>query len=116
MDSNALMEKAHRFARIGRYDEAIACFDKVLEIDGKNTTAMENKGKIYYSLGWYEDAITWYDKALAINKNLVSAWFEKGYTLRKIQRYEEAIIVKNLKFDTKFTPEEFSNPCFGETQ
>ena len=26
------------------------------------------------------------------------------------------IIVKNLKFDTKLTPKEFSNPCFGETQ
>jgi HEAT repeat protein len=28
----------------------------------------------------------------------------------------EEIIVKNLKFDTKLTPKEFSNPCFGETQ
>ena len=45
MEINALMEKAHRFARIGRYDEAIACYDKVLEIDGKNTTAMRIKEK-----------------------------------------------------------------------
>ncbi len=35
---------------------------KFLEIDGKNTTALENKGKIYYSLGRHEDAIAWYDK------------------------------------------------------
>jgi len=26
------------------------------------------------------------------------------------------IIVKNLNFDTKLIPNEFSNPCFGETQ
>ena len=25
-------------------------------------------------------------------------------------------IVKNLKFDTKLIPKEFSDPCFGETQ
>jgi len=27
-----------------------------------------------------------------------------------------SFIVKNLKFDTKLPPKEFSNPCFGETQ
>ena len=80
MEIKALMENAHRFARIGRYDEAIACYDKVLEIDGKNTTALENKGKIYYSLGRVcKDAITLYDKALAINNNLASAGLKRVY-------------------------------------
>jgi len=31
-------------------------------------------------------------------------------------KFHQVIIVKNLKFDTKLTPKEFSNPCFGETQ
>ena len=77
--------------RIGRYDEAIDLYKKLLESDSKNTTSLENIGKMYYSLGRHEDAIAWYDKAVAINPKLPSVWFEKGYALRKIHRYEEAI-------------------------
>ena len=91
MDFTELLEKAHHLTRIGRYDDAISVYDKVLEADKNNTTAYENKGKVYYYLGRHDDALTCYDQALGIEPNLTTAWYEKGYTLRKIGRYIEAI-------------------------
>mgnify|MGYP003613970492 CR=1 FL=1 len=55
MDIPALMDKAHHLMKVGRYDEAISLYDQVLEVNGNNTKALENKGKIYYYLGRHED-------------------------------------------------------------
>ena len=78
MDIPAVLDNAHHLMKVGRYDDAISLYDQVLEVNGNNTVALENKGKIYYYLGRHEDAIACYDKAIAINPNLITVWFEKG--------------------------------------
>lgn len=79
--------------KIGRYDDAIVHYDRVLEQDGRNITALEEKGNVYYSLGRHEDAI-------AINPKLILLWYEKGYALRKIHRYEEAIACFDITLES----------------
>ncbi|MFQ6062233.1 MAG: tetratricopeptide repeat protein, partial [Methanosarcinales archaeon] len=50
-------------------EEAIKCYDKVLEIDPESVHALYNKGNALYNIGNYEDAIECYDKALEIDPN-----------------------------------------------
>ena len=78
MDIPAMLDKAHNLTKVGRYDDAISQYDKILEIDGNNTVVLENKGKVYYYLGRHEDAIACYDKAIAINPKLVTVWYKKA--------------------------------------
>ena len=51
MDIPAILDKAHHLMKVGRYDDAISLYDQILEVNGNNTVALENKGKIYYYLG-----------------------------------------------------------------
>ena len=72
MDIRADLEEAHRLKSMGRYNEAIARYDRIIQQDPKNTSALENKGEVYYYLGRHEDAIACYDQALAINPGLTT--------------------------------------------
>jgi tetratricopeptide (TPR) repeat protein len=79
------------------YDEAIASFEKALEINPNH-----NKSKEYLAYAWvkkglksytqknYAEAITYYDKAIDINPNYADAWYNKGVSLGRLGRHEEA--------------------------
>ena len=51
---------------IGKFNESITYFDKVLAIDTNNTIALTQKANAFGGLGKYPEAITYYDKVLAI--------------------------------------------------
>ena len=76
---------------LGRCEEAIRCYDKVLELDPQDALAWNNKGRSLDSLGRHEDAIRCYDKALELNPRNATAWHNKGLSLDSLNRYEEAI-------------------------
>jgi tetratricopeptide (TPR) repeat protein len=52
---------------IGKFNESITYFDKVLAIDPSNTIALTQKANAFGGLGKYPEAITYYDKVLAID-------------------------------------------------
>lgn len=62
----------------GKYDEAVGCMDKVLEIDPNDATALANKGEALLYLGKYDEAIQSLDKAIKINPKNTDAWGTKG--------------------------------------
>ena len=76
---------------LGRYEEAIRCCDKALDIDPQYTRAWNNKSNSLKSLGRYEEAIRCCDKALEIDPQYLYAWNNKSNSLKSLGRYEEAI-------------------------
>jgi tetratricopeptide (TPR) repeat protein len=90
----------------GKYEEAIKCYDKALELDDKHTDGLtwNNKGMAFNNLGKYEEAIKCYDKMLEINPEDKYALNGKGYVLNQLEKYEEAIKYndKALEIDPKF--------------
>ena len=52
---------------LGKYEEAIATYDKAIEIDPQYADAWNNKGSALGCLGKYEEAIAAYDKAIEID-------------------------------------------------
>jgi superkiller protein 3 len=58
---------------LNKYDEAIAAYNKAIEINPQYSYAWADKGKALVKLGKSEKAITAYDKALEINpRNLIA--------------------------------------------
>jgi len=76
---------------LGKYQEAIKCYDKALEINPALTDVWSNKGNTFKNLGKTREAIGCYDKALEINPRNVEAWCNKGIALGTLGKYQEAI-------------------------
>jgi tetratricopeptide (TPR) repeat protein len=75
---------------LGKYDEAIKCYDKSIEIDPDNPVVWNNKGLALNSLGKYDEAIKCYDKIIEIDPNDADAWNSKGLALNSLGNYDEA--------------------------
>jgi tetratricopeptide (TPR) repeat protein len=58
---------------MGKYKEAIECYDKSLKLNPDNAIDWNNKGAAFDELGKYDEAIECYDKALAIDPNYTKA-------------------------------------------
>ena len=78
-----------------RYEEAISCLDKALEINPRHYKAWFLKGMSLGDLGKIEEAIGCYDRALEINLWYPEAWMFKIRALEVSKRYLEAISCAN---------------------
>ena len=81
--------KGYALDELGRYDEAIQNYDRVLELDDKYVYAWNGKGSALYNLGKYKEAIHLYDKAIEIDGKHASAWYNKGNALEKLGKHKE---------------------------
>ncbi|HKX96206.1 MAG TPA: tetratricopeptide repeat protein, partial [Candidatus Nitrosocosmicus sp.] len=75
---------------LGDNQEAIACYDKAIEINPQYADAYNNKGLSLYYIG-SQDAIACYDKAIEINPEYDLAFYNKGLVLAVTGNNQEAI-------------------------
>ena len=68
------MDRGDSLRRSGRYEEAIKCYDKAIEIDPRDASAWKDKGDALRKLGRHEEAIHCYNNALALDPDFESAW------------------------------------------
>jgi len=54
---------------IGKYEQALECLMKLLELELNNSFALRYRGEIYYIMGKYEESLVDLDKLLEININ-----------------------------------------------
>lgn len=84
-----------------RYEEALASYEKALQMNPELVNAWSGKGKTLDRLKRYEEALDLYDKVIQLNPDNYRAWFGRGYTLRNLQRYEEALAAYEKVLDLK---------------
>jgi curved DNA-binding protein CbpA len=103
-DAVAWNYKGRALYNLGRYDDAIMCYDKAIEIDPNNAVAWNYTGRAMYHLDKYDEAIKCYDKAIGINPKDAEAWNNKGNALNSLGRYEESISSydKAIKIDPSY--------------
>ncbi|WP_434685577.1 tetratricopeptide repeat protein [Pseudanabaena minima] len=99
-----LNEQGNIFVSNNQYEEAISCYNKVLEIKPEQHTVWFIKGVLLKMLGRNEESITSYDKALKIKPDFPEAWNNRGVALFDLGRYEEAII--SYEKALQFNPED----------
>jgi len=83
--------KGVALAALGKLQEAIGCYDKLLEINPRDDKTWNNKGNALDTLGKHQEAIECYDKSLEINPRDAAAWCNKGDALDTLGKHQEAI-------------------------
>jgi tetratricopeptide (TPR) repeat protein len=73
------------------YPQAIASYNRSLQINPNFADALTGRGKALYELRRYDEALADLNRAIQLNPNLTVAWILKGRTLKTMQRYPEAI-------------------------
>ncbi|AKV66074.1 TPR domain protein component of TonB system [Microcystis panniformis FACHB-1757] len=73
------------------YEQAIASFDRALEIKPDDHQAWYNRGIALKNLGRFEQAIASFDRALEIKPDDHEAWYNRGVALGNLGRFEQAI-------------------------
>ena len=76
---------------LGRFEEAIRCHDKAMELDPRHPSAWNNKGTSLDKLGRHEEATRCYDRALELDSQNAAAWNNKAVSLGRLGRHEEQI-------------------------
>ncbi len=84
-------DRGNELLELGRFEEAIACYDRVIEFKPDDYVAWSNRGFALFNLGRYEESIPSFDKAIEFKPDFYEAWFNRGFSLDNLGRYEEAI-------------------------
>ena len=97
--------KGAAFNNIGKYDEAISCFDKALEKDCNFDKAWCDKGIALVALRKHDEALSCLHKSTKINPRYAEAYFIEGLLLFSLARLNEALscLDKAIKINPNLT-------------
>jgi tetratricopeptide (TPR) repeat protein len=89
----------------GRYPEALAAIDAVLELTPDDATALADRGYVLWKLGRLPEALTALDRALALDDQIAPAWLKRGNVLLDLGRHEEAerSFARSVEVDPKYS-------------
>jgi serine/threonine protein kinase len=84
------LQQGDRSIELQEYDEAVAAFDRALEIQPDLVDAWNGKGTALLKSNRYAEAIAAFDKAIALDSQSFVAWSSKGKALASQEDYPEA--------------------------
>ena len=88
---NAWLTKGEIFALQNNFDEAITCFNKVLELDSLNYRTFDYIGSLYSRQNKSTDAITHFTKAISCNPNDPQPYMHRAEEYLKIDNVDDAM-------------------------
>lgn len=86
-----LQKQGDKLVSSQQYDQAIACYDKLIKNKPKNADAWYWRGHALYSLNKHDEAITAYDKVIEIRPEDSNTWWLRGQALAAQQNYQAAV-------------------------
>jgi len=97
--------QGNKLLNANKYSEAIASYEKAIEIKPDFHDTWNWKGIALYELQRYSEAIASYEKAIEIKPDFHDTWNNRGVALYELQRYSEAITSYEKAIEIK--PEDY---------
>lgn len=106
----AYNNRGHYYRQNNRLEEALADYNKALEINPKYQLAFSNKGKVYFEYKQYDIALENYNEALRLKPNDVPSLANRAAVLGLLNNYPAAMtdLNKAVELDPSY-PEAFYN-------
>lgn len=83
--------KGIKLAEAGQYEQAIAAYDRAIQLREDSFPMWYFKGVALFQLQRYQDAIAAYDKTLQLAPDFSQAWQSRGEALFELGQYQDAI-------------------------
>jgi len=99
-----LLFKGLSLLNLGKYQEALSCCSRSLELDARYANAWFGKGISLLNLGKYQEAIVCYNRAIELDPRYAAAWLNKGIALLNLGKGQEAIACydKALEINSRY--------------
>jgi serine/threonine protein kinase/tetratricopeptide (TPR) repeat protein len=81
----------HTLLRMGRSDEALAAFSKLIELKADNATGWYGRGLAYANLRQWDMAIADFGRAIELKPDYADAWFERGKANVQLGQGDKAV-------------------------
>jgi Flp pilus assembly protein TadD len=78
-------------ANLGNMEEAIAAWDKALELNPRLASAWHNRGSALGHLAEFVEAIASFEQALEIDPDDAQTWNDRAHALLKLKKWDEAL-------------------------
>jgi tetratricopeptide (TPR) repeat protein len=101
--TSAYFSKARDLLILGRFQEAIDCYQETINFDGAQAITFSYIGECYEKMERFEQALIHYDQSLALDPNWVDAWIGRGVVKDMQGRVVEAIT--DLQHAVKLAPD-----------
>ena len=85
------LKKGVKLSEEKKYVEAIACYDKVIELNPRSKAAWHNKALDSLHLDKYEEALTCYEETIRIDPTHSHSWCGKGVSCIRLKKIPEAV-------------------------
>ena len=89
--SENYFQRANFRAALDKYKEALADYDRAIELNPAYAVAYSNRGTATSELGRDEASVTDYDKAISLNPAYAAAYYNRGNAKQKLGRDEAAV-------------------------
>jgi glycosyltransferase involved in cell wall biosynthesis/Flp pilus assembly protein TadD len=98
------LEKGNAFRAEGKWEEALRCYQKVVELEPENGWTHHHLGDALLNLERYDDAVFAYQNCLKLQPNSTWSYYNLGIVLSRVGRWEEAFTYHQEveKIDNKF--------------
>jgi serine/threonine protein kinase len=83
--------KGISFESMSKFEQAIECFDKAINIDPRNDGAWSNKGNSLRCIGRDSEAMGCYNNAIKTNPSNARAWANKGFLLATLGQLNDSL-------------------------
>jgi tetratricopeptide (TPR) repeat protein len=90
-DAAAHRRHGDALRQLGRFEEALASFERSLELDPEDVEGHFGRGVALQFLGRLEEALAAYERALGIAPALAEAHYNCGIALQELRRFERAL-------------------------
>ena len=102
-------EKGNALVKEKKYQEALDCYTKSIELDPSDPILYSNRSAMYTNLGKYDEAIKDADKAIELNPAYGKAYIRKGSALYSQNKIDEALQVYKLGLEKDPNNEQIKN-------
>lgn len=120
--AQAQFELGNQYAQTGEWDQAVAAYNRSIELDPSHQGAYANLGVVYYQQGEFDLAIAQYQKALELDPddgevayNLGALYLQQALSATEMGQPDPALLeqaIKQLQYAIELSPN-LAEPYFS---